>query len=201
VRPPTAGWWVVLYHAGVRRGVRLGLQAAAVALLAALIGLFARSVLQGSTTVAAELNDGQRPAAPNFSLPRLDGHGDVALKSFRGKVVLLNFWASWCPPCRAEAPQFNLIERQYARRGVAVVGVDSQDFASDARTWAHDLHVSYTLVHDSSNDVTNRWGVTSGFPVTFVINRDGSVQKMFVTQVTGEMLQRAIRPLLGGGQI
>jgi peroxiredoxin len=201
VRPPTAGWWVVLYHAGVRRGVRLGLQAAAVALLAALIGLFARSVLQGSTTVAAELNDGQRPAAPNFSLPRLDGRGDVALKSFRGKVVLLNFWASWCPPCKVEAPQFNLIQRQYARRGVAVVGVDSQDFASDARTWAHDLHVSYTLVHDSSNDVTNRWGVTSGFPVTFVINRDGSVQKMFVTQVTGEMLQRAIRPLLGGGQI
>jgi cytochrome c biogenesis protein CcmG, thiol:disulfide interchange protein DsbE len=201
VRPPTAGWWVVLYHAGVRRGVRLGLQAAAVALLAALIGLFARSVLQGSTTVAAELNDGQRPAAPNFSLPRLDGRGDVALKSFRGKVVLLNFWASWCPPCKVEAPQFNLIQRQYARRGVAVVGVDSQDFASDARTWAHDMHVSYTLVHDSSNDVTNRWGVTSGFPVTFVINRQGSVQKMFVTQVTGEMLQRAIRPLLGGGQI
>jgi peroxiredoxin len=201
VRPPTAVWWVVLYHAGVRRGVRLGLQAAAVALLAALIGLFARSVLQGSTTVAAELNDGQRPAAPNFSLPRLDGHGDVALKSFRGKVVLLNFWASWCPPCKVEAPQFNLIQRQYARRGVAVVGVDSQDFASDARTWANDLHVSYTLVHDSSNDVTNRWGVTSGFPVTFVINRDGSVQKMFVTQVTGEMLQRAIRPLLGGGQV
>ena len=201
MRPPTAGWWVVLYHAGVRRGVRLGLQAAAVALLAALIGLFARSVLQGSTTVAAELNDGQRPAAPNFSLPRLDGRGDVALKSFRGKVVLLNFWASWCPPCRVEAPQFNLIQRQYARRGVAVVGVDSQDFASDARTWAHDLHVSYTLVHDSSNDVTNRWGVTSGFPVTFVINRQGAVEKMFVTQVTGEMLQRAIRPLLGGGQV
>ncbi len=201
MRPPTAGWWVVLYHAGVRRGVRLGLQAAAVALLAALIGLFARSVLQGSTTVAAELNDGQRPAAPNFSLPRLDGRGDVALKSFRGKVVLLNFWASWCPPCKVEAPQFNLIQRQYARRGVAVVGVDSQDFASDARTWAHDLHVSYTLVHDSSNDVTNRWGVTSGFPVTFVINRQGAVEKMFVTQVTGEMLQRAIRPLLGGGQV
>lgn len=200
MRPPAAGRWVVLYDDGVRRGVRLCLQAAAVALLAALIGLFARSVLQGSTTVAAELNDGQRPAAPNFSLPKLDGHGDVALKSFRGKVVLLNFWASWCAPCRVEAPQFNLIQRRYGRRGVAVIGVDSQDFASDARTWARELHVSYTLVHDPSNDVTNRWGVTSGFPVTFVINRSGSVQKMFVTQVTGDMLLRALRPLLGGGQ-
>lgn len=200
MRPPTAWLRAVLYDGDVRRGVRLALQAAAVALLAALIALFARSVLEGSATVAAELNDGQRPAAPNFSLPSLDGKGDVALKSFRGKVVVLNFWASWCPPCRVEAPQFNLIQREYARRGVAVVGVDSQDFASDARAWARELHVSYPLVHDSSNDVTNRWGVTSGFPVTFVINRAGAVQKMFVTQVTGEMLKRAIQPLLGSGR-
>jgi cytochrome c biogenesis protein CcmG, thiol:disulfide interchange protein DsbE len=170
-----------------------------VALLVALVGLFARSVLQGSTTVAAELNDGQRPAAPNFTLPRVDGRGNVALESFRGKVVLLNFWASWCGPCRLEAPLFNQIQAQYGRRGVAVVGVDSQDFASDARAFARDLHVSYTLVHDSSNDVTNRWGVTSGFPVTFVINRRGAVQKMFVTQVTGGMLLQAMRPLLGQG--
>jgi peroxiredoxin len=60
--------------------------------------------------------------------------------------------------------------------------------------------VNYTLVHDSSNDVTNRWGVTSGFPVTFVINRAGDVQKMFVTQVTSPMLDAALQPLLRGSQ-
>jgi cytochrome c biogenesis protein CcmG/thiol:disulfide interchange protein DsbE len=168
-------------------------------LLAALIGLFARSLLQGSTTVSAELNDGQRPAAPNFRLPQLDGRGDIALQSLRGKVVLLNFWASWCPPCQQEAPLFNQIQDTYGRRGVAVVGVDSQDFANDARAFARRLHVSYTLVRDSSNDVTNRWGVTSGFPVTFVIDRSGAVQKMFSTQVDGEMLQSALRPLLRPG--
>ena len=54
-------------------------------------------------------------------------------------------------------------------------------------------------MHDSSNDVTNRWGVSSGFPVTFVINRRGAVQKVFVTEVTGTMLQQAMRPLLGAG--
>ncbi|HEX3330195.1 MAG TPA: TlpA disulfide reductase family protein [Gaiellales bacterium] len=183
----------------MRRGVRLALQAAAVALLAALIGLFARSLLQGSTTVSAELNDGRRPAAPNFSLPKLDGRGEVALRSFRGKVVVLNFWASWCPPCQEEAPLFNQIQDTYRRRGVAVVGVDSQDFAGDARAFARRLHVDYTLVRDSSNDVTNRWGVTSGFPVTFVIDRSGAVQKMFSTQVDGQMLQSALRPLLGAG--
>jgi cytochrome c biogenesis protein CcmG/thiol:disulfide interchange protein DsbE len=177
----------------------VGLQAAAIALLVALVALFAQSVLQGSATVAAELGDGKRPQAPNFTLPRLSGSGDVSLKSFRGKVVLLNFWASWCAPCRDEATLFTQIQSQYGPRGVVVVGVDSQDFASAARSFARQYHVNYTLVRDSSNDVTTRWGVSSGFPVTFVINRQGAVQKVFVTQVTGSMLQRAMRPLLGAG--
>jgi cytochrome c biogenesis protein CcmG, thiol:disulfide interchange protein DsbE len=177
----------------------VGLQAAAIALLVALVALFAQSVLQGSATVAAELGDGKRPQAPNFTLPRLSGTGDVSLQSFRGKVVLLNFWASWCAPCREEAALFDQIQSQYGPRGIVVVGVDSQDFASSARSFARQYHVNYTLVRDSSNDVTNRWGVSSGFPVTFVINRQGAVQKMFVTEVTGSMLQQAMRPLLGAG--
>ncbi len=177
----------------------MGLQAAGIALLVALVALFAQSVLQGSATVAAELGDGKRPQAPNFTLPRLSGTGDVSLRSFRGKVVLLNFWASWCAPCREEAPLFNQIQSQYGRRGVVVVGVDSQDFASAARSFARRLHVNYTLVRDSSNDVTNRWGVSSGFPVTFVIDRQGAVQKVFVTEVTGSMLQGAMERLLGRG--
>ncbi len=178
--------------------MRVALQVTAVVLLAALIGLFARSVIDGSATVAAELNDGQRPAAPNFSLPRLDGRGDISLSSLRGKIVVLNFWASWCPPCKQEAPTFNEIQSRYGSRGVAVLGVDSQDFSSDARAFARSLHVNYALVHDSSNNVTNRWGVTSGFPVTFVINRAGAVQKMFVTQIDAPMLDAALRPLLRG---
>ena len=107
--------------------------------------------------------------APAFALPSLADGTIVSLDQYKGKVVVLNFWASWCPPCQEEAPLFNQIQDTYRRRGVAVVGIDSQDFANDARAFARRLHVDYTLVRDPSNDVTNRWGVTSGFPVTFVI--------------------------------
>jgi peroxiredoxin len=178
--------------------VRLALQGAAVVLLAALIGLFARSLVNGSTTVAAELNDGQRPAAPNFTLPSLTGHGDISLSRYHGKIVVLNFWASWCPPCRVETSTFNEIQSRYGPRGVVVVGVNSQDFTGDARTFAREYDVNYPLVHDSSNDVTNRWGVTSGFPVTFVINRSGAVQTMFTTQIDAPILDAALAPLLRG---
>ena len=136
------------------------------AVLVALVGIFAHGLRSNSTTVAAELNDGKAPAAPGFSLPSLDGGGTVDLHSLLGDVVVLNFWASWCQPCRDEAPIFAEELHRHAAQGLRIVGVNSQDFASDARDFARTYHVTYPLVHDGSNDVTTRWGV-SGFPATF----------------------------------
>lgn len=177
------------------RPVRIVLQIAAVGVLAALVGLFAKGLVQSSTTVAAELRDGRRPPAPGFTLPRLDG-GTLSLASYRGKVVVLNFWASWCTSCRSEAPVFAEVLRRYGHRGVAVIGVDSQDFASRARVFAREYHVRYPLVRDGSNDVTTRWGVTNGFPVTFVIDRAGRVQRLFDQEVTAGEVTGALGPLL-----
>jgi cytochrome c biogenesis protein CcmG/thiol:disulfide interchange protein DsbE len=176
--------------------VRIALQVAAIALLVALVGVFAKGLLQNSTTVASELRDGRRPNAPGFTLPRLNG-GSLSLAAYRGKIVLLNFWASWCVSCRAEAPIFSEIEHRYLARGVTVIGVDSQDFTTAARGFARRYHVGYPLVHDGSNDVTNRWGVTNGFPVTFVIDRSGRVQRFFDGEITASQLDGALRPLLG----
>jgi cytochrome c biogenesis protein CcmG/thiol:disulfide interchange protein DsbE len=165
--------------------------------LVALVGIFAHGLLTNSTTVAAELNDGKAPAAPGFTLPTLNGGGTVDLHSLRGNVVVLNFWASWCQPCRDEAPIFAEELHRHAAQGLRIVGVDAQDFPSDARDFARTFHVSYPLVHDGSNDITTRWGV-SGFPATFVIARDGTVRWYQGREITAQELDKAILPILSG---
>jgi cytochrome c biogenesis protein CcmG/thiol:disulfide interchange protein DsbE len=182
----------------VPRGARLALQAVAVTVLVALVALFAKGLLSNSTTVAAELNDGKTPTAPSFRLPMLSGGRRFDLKSLRGHVVVLNFWASWCQPCREEAPIFAEELHRHAAQGLRIVGVNSQDFASDARSFARTFHVTYPLVHDGSNDVTTRWGV-SGFPATFVIARDGTVRWYQPREITAQELDGAIEPILGKG--
>jgi cytochrome c biogenesis protein CcmG/thiol:disulfide interchange protein DsbE len=154
--------------------------------------------VSNSTTVAAELNDGKRPAAPGFRLPMLSGGGTLRLHSLRGHVVVLNFWASWCQPCRDEAPIFAEELHRHAAQGLRVVGVNSQDFESDARRFADKFHLTYPLVRDGSNDVTTRWGV-SGFPATFLIGRDGTVRWYEPQEITAHQLDRAILPILGEG--
>jgi peroxiredoxin len=166
-----------------------------VLVLAAMVGLFARSLLESSATVAAELRDGTTPTAPDFTLTRLDG-GKASLSDFRGKVVLLNFWASWCPACKEEAAAFNDAQARYAGRGVAVVGVDSQDLIGEGRAFARTYHVRYPLVHDGPGDVAKHWGVTL-FPATFVIDRRGKVVKLFDSAVTATDLRTELDRVLG----
>lgn len=178
------------------RGARLALQAAAVAVLVALVAIFAMGLRSNSTTVAAELKDGKTPAAPSFRLPLLTGRRTFDLQRLRGNVVVVNFWASWCQPCRDEAPIFAEELHRHASQGLRIVGVNSQDFPSDARDFARAFHVRYPLVHDGSNDITTRWGV-SGFPATFVVARDGTVRWYQPQEITAQELDRAILPILG----
>ena len=164
-------------------------------LLAAMIGLFAKSLLDNHTSVAAEIADGQHPAAPNFTLPDISGHGSTSLSSFRGKVVVLNFWASWCQPCQTEAPALQEIASKFGDRGVEVLGVDSQDATSDARAFAQRYHLRYPLVHASGTGIYQRWGLTA-YPETFIINPKGQVVHHFAGPVTGQTVEQQIQPML-----
>lgn len=161
-----------------------------------MVGLFVKSLIDNGTTVSALVADGKRPAAPAFTLEKLDGSGSMSLASLHGKIVVLNFWASWCGPCKDEAPLLQQISVQYRDRGVVVLGIDSQDASSDGRVFAARYKLTYPLLHTAGSDLSHRWGVT-GYPETFLIDRDGRVVRHFPGAVSGSDLTEALKPLIG----
>jgi cytochrome c biogenesis protein CcmG, thiol:disulfide interchange protein DsbE len=111
--------------------------------------------------------------APAFSLERVDEPGtELALASLRGKPIVLNFWASWCVPCKGEAKLLEQTWQEYRARGVVFLGVDYHDVTSDARTFLERHGVTYPTVQDGSGSVADRYGV-SAVPETYFIDRRG----------------------------
>jgi cytochrome c biogenesis protein CcmG, thiol:disulfide interchange protein DsbE len=129
----------------------------------------------------------QKPAptagvvAPAFALRRLDGRGTVSLSSLRGKTVVLNFWASYCEPCKHEAPYLEALSRRDKGRGLVVLGVDTTDVQSDARRFVRAHELTYPIVADlDGTQAASAYGV-SDLPVTYVIDRDGRIVGSAVT--------------------
>ena len=170
------------------RRLKLGLQTLSVAVVAGLLALLVWRVVHQDKGVASQLAKGKRPVAPAFHLSRLDRSGKLSLAGLRGKVVVLNFWASWCNPCKTEAPRLEAAWQHYRSRGVVVVGVDAQDFSGDARTFMRRHGVTYPNVHDGPGDVLPKYGIT-GFPETFFVGRDG---RLVGERVAGEISRQAL---------
>jgi cytochrome c biogenesis protein CcmG/thiol:disulfide interchange protein DsbE len=112
--------------------------------------------------------------APTFTLNRLEGAGKVSLASYRGKPVVLNFWASWCEPCKSEAAVLERDWTSYRNRGIVFLGVDYHDLASDARKFVTAHRLTFTMLKDGSGNVTGSYGI-SQVPETYVLNRKGRV--------------------------
>ena len=155
--------------------VRLAGQVAAVAVVAALLGLLAWKLAQGESEVTSELGRGGTPAAPAFVLERLDGKGELSLESLRGKAVVLNFWASWCGPCKDETPLLEAGWKRWQRKDVVFVGVDVKDFRGDAKEFLARYGVTYPNVYDGKGSTVGRYGVT-GFPETYFVDAAGNIR-------------------------
>ena len=112
--------------------------------------------------------------APALTLRRLDAPGSLSLASLRGKVVAVNFWASWCGPCRDEAPLLEQAWKRDRAKGLVVLGVDANDFAGDARRFMRAHGLTYPVLHDAHGSTLGHWGVP-GLPTTFVVDRRGRV--------------------------
>ena len=110
--------------------------------------------------------------APSFALDRLDGGGKLDLASLRGKAVVLNFWASWCGPCKSESQALQKAYLEYRGRGVVVLGVDYHDLVSDARSFVAKHGLTYPIVRDRTGLVSDRYDLT-GVPETFFVSRRG----------------------------
>jgi cytochrome c biogenesis protein CcmG/thiol:disulfide interchange protein DsbE len=174
--------------------VKHGLQAVTVAVVLGLLGLLIWKVAHQDKGV--KLGGGKTPPAPQFALSRLDAPGKLKLASLRGKVVVLNFWASWCAPCKAEAPRLEAAWRRYRGDGVVVVGVDAQDFSGDAKRFARRYELTYPIVHDGPGDVLPKYGVT-GFPETYFVDRRGRlVGDRVAGEISAETLAAGIRRAL-----
>jgi cytochrome c biogenesis protein CcmG, thiol:disulfide interchange protein DsbE len=151
------------------RPAKLAAQTLALAAVAGLLVLLVWKVVQQETGGAAT----DEPA-PAFELPRLDGEGTVSLASLRGRAVVVNFWASWCNPCKDESPYLERLWREKRGQGLVLVGVNEEDVSKDARRFARRYALTYPVVRDKSGGLRDDYGLR-GYPETFVVDRRGKI--------------------------
>ena len=122
---------------------------------------------------AATTNVESSKAAPNFSLASYKGD-DKSLSDYEGKVVMLNFWATWCGPCKREIPDFIELQKKYGSKGFEIVGVALDD-PNDVRNFVEASSINYDILFDTQQAAARAYGNIRSIPTTFLINRDGEI--------------------------
>jgi cytochrome c biogenesis protein CcmG/thiol:disulfide interchange protein DsbE len=169
--------------------------AAAVAVLALLA--FGVSAQGTNKSLDNALSRGLKPVAPNaeVSLPLLGASGSKSLADFRGKIVVVNIFASWCTPCQAEAPILDREQQTLLKHNGTVIGVTYKDDIPAAEAFVRQEHIGYPVLRDVTGTFVEPWGV-DGVPETFVINRQGRVVALRRYQLAGDWLRQTVAPLL-----
>jgi cytochrome c biogenesis protein CcmG/thiol:disulfide interchange protein DsbE len=161
-----------------------------------LVGLLVYGVLQtgDDSSLDQAVARGEHPVAHDAALPLLDGGGTSRLADFRGRWVVVNFFASWCGPCAVEAPLLNRLQRRLAGRGT-IVGVAWNDASDDTRDFVREHGVRYPIVRDVDRGFGDAYDV-KGVPETFVLDPRGRVVALNRSQLTPEWIATAVEPLI-----
>jgi cytochrome c biogenesis protein CcmG/thiol:disulfide interchange protein DsbE len=165
---------------------------AVVMVVLAVVGLLAYGLLsKGGQTIAAG------DPAPDKELSTLDGSGSGRISDYRGRWVLVNFWASWCEPCRTEAPALERFHRAHQADGFTVLGINLDDATDDARGFVEQYGLTYPQLRDGDGrERRDAYGMT-GFPESFLVDPQGNLALIRRGPVTEEYLDREVAPLLG----
>ncbi len=149
---------------------------------------------QRSQSLSAQVEAGKPVSAPGADdkRPLLDGDGELSLSDFRGQVVVLNFWASWCDPCKKEAPVLERVHQRLQKAGSGtVLGITYQDDPIESRAFVRQYGLTYPSLRDSGRVVARQFGV-SQIPETFVLDREGRIRAIIYGEVSDEALDRAL---------
>jgi peroxiredoxin len=174
----------------VSRHLKLAVLVVAIGLVAALLGFSVARLLRVSSVEAPT-------ASTDFSLRDLAGKTH-SLADWRGKVVLLNFWATWCPPCRREIPLFIDLQRRYAKQSLQIVGISVDNPEAVARYW-QEMHINYPLLiaDESTLELMAAYGNRQGgLPYSVLISADGRIAGVKIGAYDPEELEAALKPML-----
>lgn len=152
----------------------------------------------GSASVKVSDAGVARPGsrAPDFDLARLRGPGRVRLADLRGKPVIVNFWASWCVPCRKEFPTFRAAQAKYRAQGLEIVGITFKDLTDDARAFAKQQRANWTLALGGDGDPVGRSYGVRAIPQTFFVNRQGTIVARYYGAPSGDRFNAQVQKIL-----
>lgn len=149
-----------------------------------------------ATGCTAAPGQGPRPPAPDFNLKTLDGK-TLQLSALKGKVVLLDFWATWCPPCREEIPHFKELYDQYRGKGLEIIGVALDDGGEkDVAPFAQKNQINYPLSVTGAQELGQRYGGIRGIPTTFLVDKQGRIAQKYVGYQSKQVFEKEIQALL-----